>query len=60
MKGRIYEMFNLGYIVGHGASKDKIRIFYTDLDLSCLPPLEKNVDEFLMKIGIVGLEARED
>lgn len=60
MKGRIHEIFNLGRIVGHGSYRDKIQILYLDLDLSRLPPSEKDTNEFLAGIVMAGLEARAD
>lgn len=59
MIGRIHEMFELDYIVDHFTSRDKVRILYPSLNLSCLPSVEKNMNEFLAKINKVGLEAHE-
>lgn len=57
MTRRIYKMFELGRIMGHGACRDKVQILYPDLGLSCLP-LSENTNEFLAKISTVRLEAR--
>lgn len=51
---------SFGCIMDHGACRDKIQIFYSDLNLPCLPPMEKNTSEFLAKSGAAGLEARAD
>lgn len=59
-KERIHEKFDLSYIIGHGTYRDQIRILYPDLDLSCLPPLEKNTNELLMEIGTTSSKARMD
>lgn len=50
MKGRIHDMFNFADIVDHGTYRDMIQILYPDLELSCMLPLEKNTNKFLVKI----------
>lgn len=60
MIGKIHEVFELGCIIGHGACRDKVQVLYLDLDLSCLPPLKKNTNEFLTEISMASLEARVD
>lgn len=47
LREMVHEIFDLGHIVGYGACRDIVWVLYLDLDLSRLPPPEKNINEFL-------------
>lgn len=57
LRKKVHKIFDLGHIINYGIYRDKIRVIYPNLDLSCPPPLEKNTNEFLIEICAASLKA---